>query len=78
VNNWADSRIAGAAGELDPVFVSVGDAFAQNFEDGLELGASFAVVIGGETVIDIRGGFSDRAKETHWREDTLACIYSSG
>ncbi len=59
-------------------FKAVGDAFAQNFEEGLELGASFAVVRNGEVVVDIRGGFSDRAKETPWSEDTLACIYSSG
>ncbi|PQA88572.1 serine hydrolase domain-containing protein [Hyphococcus luteus] len=59
-------------------FSAVGEAFEKNFEEGLELGACFAVVIDGETVVDIRGGFSDKVKETPWTEDTLACIYSSG
>ena len=59
-------------------FFGVGDAFAANFADGLELGASFAVVIDDEVVVDIRGGFVDRAKTEPWNDDTLACLYSSG
>ena len=55
-----------------------GDAFAANFAEGLELGASFAVMIDDEFVVDIRGGHADRKKETPWTEDTLACVYSSG
>lgn len=76
--HWTDSRVAASGGVIAAGFKAVGDAFAQNFEEGLELGASFAVVRNGEVVVDIRGGFSDRAKETPWSEDTLACIYSSG
>ncbi|MFC2950912.1 serine hydrolase domain-containing protein [Marinicaulis aureus] len=75
---WSDARVAGSAGVIAPGFEGVGEAFAQNFDEGLELGASFAVVKNGETVINIRGGYSDRAKETHWDETTIACIYSSG
>lgn len=78
MQDWSDHRVAGAAGGVAQGFDRVGDAFGENFEEGLELGACFAVVVGGETVIDIRGGFSDRAKEQHWDETTLACIYSSG
>ena len=78
MSDWADSRIAGSAGVLATGLASVGDAFAQNFEEGLELGASFSVIIGGEMVVDIRGGYTDRKKETPWAEDALACIYSSG
>ncbi|MEO1242965.1 MAG: serine hydrolase domain-containing protein [Pseudomonadota bacterium] len=75
---WSHARVPNASGVLPSTFDSVGDAFAANFEDGLELGASFAAVIDGELVVDIRGGFSDRAKEEPWTEDTLACVYSSG
>lgn len=76
--DWSEARVAGSAGVIDPGFDKVGEAFAQNFEEGLELGAAFAMVIDGETVIDIRGGHTDRAKEKLWDETTLACIYSSG
>ena len=59
-------------------FDAVGDAFAENFEEGAELGACFAVVIDNELVVDIRGGHTDRAKQIPWTEDSLACIYSTG
>ncbi len=76
--DWSETRVAGAAGVIAPGFDKVGEAFAQNFDEGLELGAGFAVVVDGETLIDIRGGYTDRAKENHWNETMLACIYSSG
>lgn len=75
---WSDARVPASGGFIDSGFAAAGEAFAQNFEEGLELGASFAVVIGGETVIDIRGGHADNAKETPWTEDTIACVFSSG
>jgi CubicO group peptidase (beta-lactamase class C family) len=75
---WTDIRVPNASGEIATGLDSVGGAFAENFAEDLELGASFAVMIGGELVVDIRGGFSDRAKATPWTENTLACIYSSG
>ncbi len=75
---WSETRVAGSAGVIASGFDKVGDAFAHNFEEGLELGAAFAVVIDGESVVDIRGGHTDRAKEKFWDETTLACIYSSG
>ena len=70
--------IANAGGFLNPRFDGVGDAFAQNFAEGVELGAAFAVFHEGERVVDIHGGFADRAKETPWTEHTLACVYSTG
>lgn len=76
--NWSHDKVAGSAGRIAAGFSGVGEAFAENFEQGHELGAGFSVIVDGETVVDIRGGHSDRAKETPWAEDTLACIYSSG
>ncbi|GJL92346.1 serine hydrolase domain-containing protein [Hyphococcus sp.] len=78
MQRWSDNRVAGSGGVIATGFDIVGDAFVQNFDEGQELGASFAVIQNGETLVDIRGGFSDRAKETFWNESTLACIYSSG
>lgn len=75
---WSDTRVPNAGGFLSDAFASAGDAFAVNFEEDSELGASFAVMIDGELVVDIRGGFSDKPKHKPWDETTLACIYSSG
>lgn len=75
---WLDSSVPHSAGFLEPAFSSVGDAFAANFSDDAELGASFSVMIDGEIVADVRGGHTDRKREAPWTKDTLACIYSSG
>lgn len=53
-------------------------AFACNFADNLELGANFAAVIDGETVVNLYGGYTDRAQQTLWSEGTIAGIFSSG
>ncbi|WP_411816532.1 serine hydrolase domain-containing protein [Hyphococcus sp. DH-69] len=76
--NWTNAAVPNAAGKLTPDFQPVADAFSKNFEEGLELGASFAVVQNGELLVDIRGGFVDRKKEHPWTDQTIACIYSSG
>lgn len=76
--SWPVSSVPHSAGVLAPAFSPVGEAFARNFAEGLELGASFAVMIDDDLIVDIRGGHTDRKKEAPWTEDTLACIYSSG
>lgn len=53
-------------------------AFARNFADNLELGASFAAIIDGETVVNLYGGYADREQQTLWSEGTIAGIFSSG
>ena len=42
-------------------FEPVREAFEKNFADGLEHGACFAAYLGDELVVDLRGGFADRA-----------------
>lgn len=66
------------SGYANTPFAGIREAFAQNFAEGAELGASFALFIEGECVADLKGGWSDREKEKPWADDTLACIYSSG
>ena len=58
-------------------FSAVRDAFAQNFADGLEQGASFAAWLGDELIVDLRGGFADRAGTRAWDERTLCPVYSA-
>ncbi len=58
-------------------FEPVRAAFAQNFADVLELGASFAVLIEGEPIVNLWGGYRDRAEKTPWTADTLTTIHST-
>jgi CubicO group peptidase (beta-lactamase class C family) len=58
-------------------FEPVREAFAQNFAEGLEQGAAFAAFMGDELVVDLRGGFADRAGATPWNEHTLCPVYST-
>ncbi len=63
-------------GYCDTAFAGVRDAFAQNFADGLELGASLAISIDGHNVVDLWGGFLDTDKTRAWDEDSLVCVFS--
>jgi len=64
-------------GTCDPAFAAVRDAFASNFDAGLETGASLAVGIDGRQVVDIWAGHMDEAQIKPWERDTVACIFSS-
>lgn len=63
---------------VKPGFERVADAFIANFEDNLELGAQFCIYQKGELLIDLKGGWSDRAKTTPVKDDTLFSVFSSG
>jgi CubicO group peptidase (beta-lactamase class C family) len=58
-------------------FGGVAEAFAANLRDRGEVGAAFALVLGGETVVDIWGGWQDGARSRPWRRDTLVNVWSS-
>ena len=64
-------------GHVAPGFERVREAFAANFADGLEVGASFAVQLGGATVVDLWGGCADRARTRPWQRDTLVNVWST-
>jgi len=58
-------------------FSGIKDAFAQNFKDGLEVGASFAATINGEFVADIWAGYANAACTRPWERDTIVNVYST-
>ena len=64
-------------GSVAPGFEKVAEAFAASFEEGLELGASFAAIVDGETVVELWGGYADRNKARLWDRDTLTPVYST-
>jgi CubicO group peptidase (beta-lactamase class C family) len=64
-------------GEVDKRFESVRRAFAENFEKRGELGAAVAMFIDGRPVVDLWGGYFDKAKNRPWNRDTLVNVYST-
>ena len=63
-------------GRYDERFRPVVDAFITNFREEEELGAATSVVVDGETVVDLWGGWvrADRSRE--WGEHTIVCMMS--
>jgi CubicO group peptidase (beta-lactamase class C family) len=58
-------------------FAPVRAAFEANFENGSDTGASFCATLGGETVVDLWGGFADEGLTRPWRKDTIVNVYST-
>ena len=63
-------------GSCVPGFERVRDAFESNFAGGDEGGAAVAVLVEGDLVVNLWGGFADAAGFRPWRKDTLTSIYS--
>jgi CubicO group peptidase (beta-lactamase class C family) len=63
-------------GECDPAFTSVRDAFARNFADGSELGASLCIDVDGRRVVDLWGGWLDADRARPWTRDSIVCVFS--
>lgn len=61
-----------------PRFASVREAFIRNFTEHDEIGAAVAVTVGGETVVDLWGGFADATQTQPWQRDTIAPVWSVG
>lgn len=64
-------------GECDPRFEQTREVLASSIAEGADLGASFAVTIEGEPVVDIWGGHLDETRTTPWRKDTIVNVYST-
>jgi CubicO group peptidase (beta-lactamase class C family) len=60
-----------------PKYERLRDAFLRNFRELGEVGASYAVMVGGEMVVDLWAGPRDEAGTTPWDTDTVACIWSA-
>ena len=69
---------APVSGHCHPSFTAVRSAFADNFTARGEVGAAVCVIVGGETVVDLVGGWADEAATRPWQPDTLVNIYSVG
>jgi CubicO group peptidase (beta-lactamase class C family) len=64
-------------GSWDPRFETVRAAFAKNFDVSGDVGASAAVMIDGELVVDLWGGHVDVEHSEPWQRDTIVNVFSS-
>ncbi len=64
-------------GVCDPRFEQVRAVFSENFSERGDVGASVAVTLAGEWVVDLWGGHRDRAATLPWERDTLVNVYST-
>lgn len=58
-------------------FAPVREKFASNFSEQGDVGASLALTVEGEFVVDLWGGHKDAAGTLPWEEDTLVNVYST-
>jgi CubicO group peptidase (beta-lactamase class C family) len=63
-------------GICDEEFTPVYEAFKENFVAEEELGAACSVVIDGETVVDLWGGWARADRSQEWDEHTTVCMMS--
>jgi CubicO group peptidase (beta-lactamase class C family) len=66
------------SGVCDPSFEAVRRAFVDNFAERGEVGAAVCVTCGGETVVDLVGGWRDAARTEPWTASTITGFYSVG
>lgn len=64
-------------GHCDPRFAALREAFRQNFEEGLDIGASLGATYKGELVVDIWAGHADPARTVPWAQDTIVPVAST-
>ena len=64
-------------GSCDPRFEAMRAVLQANIESGADLGASVAVVLHGEKVVDLWGGWADHERTQPWQADTLVNVWST-
>ncbi len=64
------------SGHVEPAFEAVRDAFVNNFESGMELGAACCIYVDGEKVVDLWGGIRNKKTGEPWEKDTMVIVWS--
>ena len=63
-------------GTCDERFAAVRDALAESLDND-DVGASVAVFVGGEPVVDLWGGYADPDRTRPWERDTITNVWST-
>ncbi len=69
--------MADVHGTCDPTFDELRTILSDSIDAGADLGASVAVVIDDEMVVDVWGGWADAAKTRPWEEHTVTNVWST-
>jgi CubicO group peptidase (beta-lactamase class C family) len=69
--------MADVHGTCEARFEGVRKALSASLDSGADVGASVAVYLHGEPVVDIWGGYADEAKSEPWERDTLTNVWST-
>ena len=64
-------------GTWEPAFDGVVDALSSSLDAGGDVGASVAVFLHGEPVVDVWGGSVDEAGSAPWERDTITNVWST-
>jgi CubicO group peptidase (beta-lactamase class C family) len=72
----ARDRTVPLNGTFDVRYQNVVAAFIENYRSEEEVGSALSVVIDGQTVLDIWGGWKDGARLREWQHDTIVCMMS--
>src|SRR5262245_66163608 len=64
-------------GSCDDRFAPVKEAFGANLNTGKDIGASVALFIDGEPVVDLWGGYFAGTYTRHWERDTIVQTFST-
>lgn len=64
-------------GHCDDRFGAVRDAFEANFAERDELGAAVTVLLDGNPVVDLWGGWADGDRTKPWERDTVVNVWST-
>lgn len=64
-------------GTYNEQFSAVREAFARNLDTGQDIGASVALCIDGEMVVDLWGGYFDATYTRPWQRDTIVQTFST-
>ncbi|TXS44574.1 serine hydrolase domain-containing protein [Streptomyces sp. t39] len=64
-------------GHCDERFAAVREVFEANFRERGELGAAVSVIVDGDPVVDLWGGWADAGRTRPWERDTLVNVWST-
>lgn len=73
----SESRVLDVRGECARGFEPLRTAFEANFVESGDVGAALSVVVSGETVVDLVGGWFDETGSRPYDADTLQVVFSA-